>query len=189
MNIIRGVYEGLTAVIYGLVLDVILKALLLMGFTDLVNDALQLIVATLWIGIEMFGWNGVCIVNRGVCRLSTIYRYLIFIAVPLLAFSYLLYMYGSDTAAAVLFLVTVSTVLGLSVASYIGAYMVVNQFRSNVGKAGVLVSIIAVIMWLTLISGAMEIGTAINALGNTLILIALLQVRRRYTPMTKFRHR
>ncbi|WP_243675067.1 hypothetical protein [Vulcanisaeta distributa] len=122
MSIIRGVYEGLTAVIYGLVLDVILKALLLMGgFTDLVNDALQLIVATLWIGIEMFGWNGVCIVNRGVCRLSTIYRYLMFIAVPLLAFSYLLYMYGSDTAAAVLFLVTVSTVLGLSVASYIGA--------------------------------------------------------------------
>ncbi len=67
--------------------------------------------------------------------------------------------------------------------------MVVNQFRSNVGKAGVLVSIIAVIMWLTLIPGAMETGTAINALGNTLILIALLQVRRKYTPMAKFRRK
>lgn len=151
MSIVRGVYEGLTAVIYGLILDIALKALLLMGFTDLVYDVLQLIIAILWIGIEMFGWGGVCIINRGSCRLSTIYRYTMFIATPLMAFSYLFYLYGDGTAAAVLFLIAVSLILGLSVSSYVGAYMVSNQFRSGVGRVGSLISIVAVIMWLALI--------------------------------------
>jgi len=61
MSIVRGVYEGLTAITYSLILDVIMKVLLLMGFTDIVYDLLQLITAILWIGIGMFGWNNVCI--------------------------------------------------------------------------------------------------------------------------------
>ncbi len=108
MSIVRGgVYEGFTAIIYGFILDIALKALLLMGFTDLIYDVLQLIIAILWIGIGMFGWGGnICIVNRGgSCRLSTIYRYIMFIAPPLMAISYLLYLYGDGAAAAVLFLI------------------------------------------------------------------------------------
>ncbi|WP_243678577.1 hypothetical protein [Vulcanisaeta distributa] len=136
----------------------------------------------------MFGWGGVCIVNRGgSCRLSTIYRYLMFVAPPLMAFSYLLYLYGDEIAAAVLFLIAVSLILGLSVSSYVGAYMVSNQFRSNVGRVGALISIVAVIMWLALIPRVMEVGTAINAIGNALILVTLIQVRRRYSPTTKSR--
>ena len=61
MSIVRGVYEGLTAITYSLILDVIMKVLLLMGFTDIIYDLLQLITAILWIGIGMFGWNNVCI--------------------------------------------------------------------------------------------------------------------------------
>ncbi len=139
-----------------------------MGFTDLIYDVLQLIIAILWIGIGMFGWGNICIVNRGgSCRLSTIYRYIMFIAPPLMAISYLLYLYGDGgAAAAVLFLIAVSIILGLSVSSYVGAYMVSNQFRSNVGRVGAIISIVAVIMWLALIPRVMEVGTAFNALGN-----------------------
>ena len=62
MSIVRGVYEGLTAITYSLILDVVMKVLLLsMGFTDIVYDLLQLITAILWIGIGMLGWNNVCI--------------------------------------------------------------------------------------------------------------------------------
>jgi len=61
MSIVRGVYEGLTAITCSLILDVIMKVLLLMGFTNIVYDLLQLITAILWIGIGMFGWNNVCI--------------------------------------------------------------------------------------------------------------------------------
>ncbi|ADN51523.1 hypothetical protein [Vulcanisaeta distributa] len=189
MSIVRGVYEGFTAIIYGFILDIALKALLLMGFTDLTYDVLQLIIAILWIGIGMFGWGNICIVNRGSCRLSTIYRYIMFIAPPLMTISYLLYLYGDGAAAAVLFLIAVSVVLGLSVSSYVGAYMVSNQFRSNVGRVGAIISIVAIIMWLALIPNIMEVGTALNALGNALILIVLLQVRRRYSPTARARRR
>ncbi|MCG2865594.1 MAG: hypothetical protein L7H04_06965, partial [Vulcanisaeta sp.] len=94
MSIVRGVYEGLTAITYSLILDVIMKVLLLMGFTDIVYDLLQLITAILWIGIGMFGWNNVCIIiHRGGCRLSTMYRYIMFIAPTTLAISYIFYLY------------------------------------------------------------------------------------------------
>ncbi|GAB6945720.1 hypothetical protein [Vulcanisaeta sp. JCM 14467] len=189
MSIVRGVYEGFTAVVYGFILDIALKALLFMGFSDLVYDVFQLIIAMLWIGINMFGWGGVCIVNRGSCRLSTIFRYTMFIVTPLMAFSYLFYLYSDVGAAAFLFLIAVSIILGLSVAGYIGAYMVSNQFRSNVGRAGAVISIVAVIMWLTLMPSVMEVGIAINALGDLLIVITLLSVRRRYVPTVRVHHR
>ena len=189
MSIVKGVYEGFTAIVYGFILDITLKALLLLGFTDLIYDALQLVIAILWIGINVFGWGGVCIINRNVCRLSTIYRYVMFIAPPLMAFSYLFYLYGDGTVAAVLFLIAVSIVLGLSVSGYVGTYMVSNQFRSNAGRVGAVVSVIAVIMWLVLIPRVMEFGTIVNALGNVLMITALLQVRRRYSPTVSARRR
>ena len=189
MSIVRGVYEGFTAVVYGFILDIALKALLLMGFSNLIYDVPQFIIAVLWIGINMFGWGGICIVNKGSCRLSTIFRYTMFIVTPLMAFSYLFYLYSDVGAAALLFLIAVSIILGLSVVSYIGTYMVSNQFRSNVGRVGSVISIIAVIMWLVLIPRVMEVGTIVNALGNALMLTVLLQVRRRYSPTVNVRRR
>ncbi len=67
--------------------------------------------------------------------------------------------------------------------------MVSNQFRINVGRVGAIISIVAIIMWLALIPNIMEVGTALNALGNALILIALIQVRRRYSPTARARRR
>ncbi|MGC8607063.1 MAG: hypothetical protein ACP5GZ_04280 [Vulcanisaeta sp.] len=189
MSIVRGVYEGLTAVIYGFIFDIALKLLLLIGFTDIIYDILQLIIAILWIGMAMFGWGGVCIISKGTCRLSTIYRYVMFIVIPIMAFSYILYLYNNEVAAALLFLIAVSITLGLSVSGYVGAYIISNQFRNNLGRIGVVISIIAVIMWLTLVPRVMEIGTAINAVGNALIVIALMQVRRRYSPNISIRRK
>ncbi|MFB6470252.1 MAG: hypothetical protein TU36_003320 [Vulcanisaeta sp. AZ3] len=182
MSIVKGVYEGLTALIYAFVLDVMTKVLLLMGFTDLLYDLIQLILVILWIGIGMVSWGSICIINRSTCRLSTMYRYLMFIVTPIMAISYISYMYRVDVLAVLLFLIAVSLILGLSVAGYVGVIILGNQFKSNVGRVGAAVSIVATIMWLTLILKVMEIGVAINAFGNILIIVLLLQLRRRYSP-------
>jgi len=190
MSIVRGVYEGLTAITYSLILDVIMKVLLLMGFTDIVYDLLQLITVILWIGIGMFGWNNVCIIiHRGGCRLSTMYRYIMFIAPTTLAISYIFYLYHDFDAAALLFLISISILLGLSVAGYVGALMLSNQFRNNLGRVGSVISIIAVIMWLALVPSVMEAGTAINAIGNASMVISILQLRKRYVPTRRVSHR
>ena len=187
MSIVRGVYEGFTAVVYGFIIDIVLKALLIMGFTNFIYDVIQLVLAILWMMINMFGWGGVCIVNRASCRLSTIFRYVLFIAPLLMAFSYLFYLYDDVAAATLLFLIAVSIVLGLSVTAYIGAYMVSNQFRGNAGRAGSIISIVATIMLLTLVPEVVEVGLAMNALGDSLIVVTLLSVRRRYVPTVRAR--
>lgn len=189
MSIVRGVYEGLTAIMYSLMLDVIMKALLLFGFMDVIYDLLQLITSILWMSIGMFGWDGVCIINRGGCRLSTIYRYVMFMAPTLLAISYISYMYHNNDAATILFLVATSLLLGLSVSGYIGVLMISRQFRNKLGVTGSAISIIAVIMWLALIPSIMEIGVAVNAVGNALMTIAVVSIRRRYTPTRRLIHR
>lgn len=187
MSIVRGVYEGLTAVIYGFMLDIALKVLLIAGFTDVIYDLLQLIITSLWMAINMFGWGGACIVNRGLCRLSTIYRYMILIVPTIMAISYISYLMKSLTAAALLFLISVSLVLGLSVINYVGAYILDNQFRGDLGRAGAVISIIATIMWLTLIPSVVKAGVVMNALGNALLIMAIMRIRRRYAPTVRRR--
>ncbi|MGC9153718.1 MAG: hypothetical protein ACP5GY_08340 [Vulcanisaeta sp.] len=189
MSIVKGVYEGFTALIYSFILDIVIKVLLLMGFTDILYDLLQLISVILWIGIAMYGWNNVCLINRGVCRLSTIFRFMMFVVTPLMAFSYIFYLYGANAASALLFLISVSLLLGLSVSGYVGSYILSNQFRSNLGRISSLISIIAVLMWLALIPKVMEVGTAINALGNAMIIITAFQLRRRFSPTSRKTHR
>ena len=74
-------------------------------------------------------------------------------------------------------------------AGYVGALMLSNQFRNNLGRVGSVISIIAVIMWLALVPSVMEVGTAINAVGNALMVLSLFQLRRRYVPTRRVSHR
>jgi hypothetical protein len=117
------------------------------------------------------------------------YRYIMFIAPTTLAISYIFYLYHDFDAAALLFLISISILLGLSVAGYVGALMLSNQFRNNLGRVGSVISIIAVIMWLALVPSVMEVGTAINAIGNASMVISILQLRRRYVPTRRVSHR
>jgi len=75
------------------------------------------------------------------------------------------------------------------VAGYVGALMLSNQFRNNLGRVGSVISIIAVIMWLALVPSVMEAGTAINAIGNASMVISILQLRKRYVPTRRVSHR
>lgn len=181
MSIVRDVYEGLTVLIYYLVINVGILILFYIGPINLLYALIQLILLSLWLIMGFYAFDRICVVNKLSCRFVGLFRFMIVLVPMLYIFSLFTSLFYKDLGL-LLYLVTESICLAVSLVGFIGIYSLSRQFRKIVGIVGSLIAIIGVVFWLPLIQILTIIGIALVAVGVTISIVITLSIRQKYSP-------
>lgn len=181
MSIVRDVYDGLTMLIYYLILNIATLILFYVGPVNLVYALIQLILIPLWLITGFYSFDRVCIVNKLSCRFVGLFRFMIVFMPMLFIFSLFTGLFYKGLGL-ILYLVTESIYLATSLIGFIGIYSLSRQFKRVMGIVGSLIAIAGLVLWLPLIQILTIMGMVMVAVGVVLSVIVTYSIRSRYSP-------